>query len=377
MTADHGEGLGEHGEGTHGLFLYDSTLARPVGDGRPGHAGGPGAEDDRALDRRAADAARLQRHQLRRGLDGRSLRPAADGREMDDAPAYAESLYPAARARVGPAPFAGAPRPLQADRRAAPRALRPREGRGRDREPHRRRGGERRDARQGLQTALAQDAAGAPRPRSMRSRRAPHGARLRERRTRSARRARAAAARSEGRREADAPRSTAACRPRARIPTSRVRELTAVLAGGPRPADGAALPAPSPTRPRDRHDLAIAELRVVEKERAAHGRGRGGARRQPALRGQPRRGGAMLERAALREPAVPAAAALARRGPHRPGRREAAKARSNACSRWCPTTSRRCGGSATSTCSGAATLPAPGRRYARILALDAGDVEAR
>ena len=29
VTADHGEGLGEHGEGTHGLFVYDSTLKVP------------------------------------------------------------------------------------------------------------------------------------------------------------------------------------------------------------------------------------------------------------------------------------------------------------------------------------------------------------
>ena len=29
LTSDHGEGLGEHGESTHGLFLYDSTLHVP------------------------------------------------------------------------------------------------------------------------------------------------------------------------------------------------------------------------------------------------------------------------------------------------------------------------------------------------------------
>src|SRR5208337_1786489 len=29
VTGDHGEGLGEHGEETHGLFLYDSTLHVP------------------------------------------------------------------------------------------------------------------------------------------------------------------------------------------------------------------------------------------------------------------------------------------------------------------------------------------------------------
>ena len=30
VTGDHGEGLGEHGEDTHGLFLYDSTLHIPL-----------------------------------------------------------------------------------------------------------------------------------------------------------------------------------------------------------------------------------------------------------------------------------------------------------------------------------------------------------
>jgi len=30
VTGDHGEGLGEHGEETHGLFLYDSTLHIPL-----------------------------------------------------------------------------------------------------------------------------------------------------------------------------------------------------------------------------------------------------------------------------------------------------------------------------------------------------------
>ena len=36
VLADHGESLGEHGEHTHGVFLYDSTLAHPVHDGGPG-----------------------------------------------------------------------------------------------------------------------------------------------------------------------------------------------------------------------------------------------------------------------------------------------------------------------------------------------------
>jgi arylsulfatase A-like enzyme/Flp pilus assembly protein TadD len=38
VTADHGESLGDHGESTHGLFAYDSTIAVPLvvaGDGIP------------------------------------------------------------------------------------------------------------------------------------------------------------------------------------------------------------------------------------------------------------------------------------------------------------------------------------------------------
>ena len=38
VTGDHGEGLGEHGEETHGLFLYDSTLHIPLIVKAPGAA---------------------------------------------------------------------------------------------------------------------------------------------------------------------------------------------------------------------------------------------------------------------------------------------------------------------------------------------------
>lgn len=37
LTSDHGEGLGEHGEMTHGLFAYDQTLRIPLLLVRPGH----------------------------------------------------------------------------------------------------------------------------------------------------------------------------------------------------------------------------------------------------------------------------------------------------------------------------------------------------
>ena len=36
VTGDHGEGLGEHGESTHGLFIYDSTMHVPLIISQPG-----------------------------------------------------------------------------------------------------------------------------------------------------------------------------------------------------------------------------------------------------------------------------------------------------------------------------------------------------
>ena len=91
--SDHGEGLGEHGEGTHGLFVYDSTLKVPF------IVAGPGVPAGRVVPTVARgidvlptllDLAGLG---VRADVEGRSLRPAIEGREMEDAPTYAESLY--------------------------------------------------------------------------------------------------------------------------------------------------------------------------------------------------------------------------------------------------------------------------------------------
>ena len=92
--SDHGEGLGEHGEGTHGLFVYDSTLKVPFIVAGPGVAAGRVAPTvARGIDvlPTLLDYAGLK---LRPELEGRSLRPSIEGREMSDAPAYAETLYP-------------------------------------------------------------------------------------------------------------------------------------------------------------------------------------------------------------------------------------------------------------------------------------------
>ena len=94
VTADHGESLGEHGEGTHGIFVYDATLRVPwVMAGPQIPPGRVSLTVARSVDvlPTLLDYAGLPG---RTDVDGRSLRPAADGQEMSDAPAYAESLYP-------------------------------------------------------------------------------------------------------------------------------------------------------------------------------------------------------------------------------------------------------------------------------------------
>ena len=105
MTADHGESLGEHGEQTHGIFVYDATLRVPfilTGPGIP--AGMIVRAVARGVDVMPTliDLAGLQ---VPAGLDGRSLRPALDGDSMPDAPAYLEGLV--AERHLGWAPLYG------------------------------------------------------------------------------------------------------------------------------------------------------------------------------------------------------------------------------------------------------------------------------
>ena len=93
VTADHGESLGEHGEDTHGIFLYDSTIRVPLlvaGSGVP--AGVVAQTVARGVDVTPTllDFAGLPA----KGLEGRSLREAALGKALEDLPAYAESLHP-------------------------------------------------------------------------------------------------------------------------------------------------------------------------------------------------------------------------------------------------------------------------------------------
>ena len=105
LTADHGESFGEHGEETHGVFVYDATLRVPFIVAGPGIV--PGRTSPvvaRSIDivPTLLDLAGLGRLP---DVDGRSLRVALEGKTMADEPAYVESLL-AAR-HLGWAPLQG------------------------------------------------------------------------------------------------------------------------------------------------------------------------------------------------------------------------------------------------------------------------------
>jgi len=94
LVSDHGEGLGDHGEGEHGLLLYREALHVPVivrlpGGARGGTrvAGAVGLVDvaPTLLELTGASA---------EGFDGASLVPAFAARRASDRTVYAETLYP-------------------------------------------------------------------------------------------------------------------------------------------------------------------------------------------------------------------------------------------------------------------------------------------
>jgi choline-sulfatase len=95
VVGDHGEGLGEHHEDTHGIFLYDATTHVPLIIKLPGGSNARKlvAAQVRTLDILPTvldllDAPRPPR------LDGESLRPYLAGSENADRPALGETDYP-------------------------------------------------------------------------------------------------------------------------------------------------------------------------------------------------------------------------------------------------------------------------------------------
>jgi arylsulfatase A-like enzyme/tetratricopeptide (TPR) repeat protein len=95
FTADHGESLGEHGEDTHGLFVYDSTLHVPLILRYPArlHAGGRYAGLVSGVDL-APTLLELMGLPPMPTAQGRSVAAALTGGSIPErAPVYAESLY--------------------------------------------------------------------------------------------------------------------------------------------------------------------------------------------------------------------------------------------------------------------------------------------
>jgi arylsulfatase A-like enzyme/Flp pilus assembly protein TadD len=100
VVADHGEGLGEHGELTHGLLLYEPTLRVPFLLRSPGLPAGAVLRTPVSLVDLAPTLAGLLGKSLPapsgRTLDGRDLSAALrKGEEPAPADVYAETRYPA------------------------------------------------------------------------------------------------------------------------------------------------------------------------------------------------------------------------------------------------------------------------------------------
>ncbi len=94
VTADHGEGLGDHGEAEHGIFLYREALRVPLLLRLPGDAGAgtrvapPVAQVD--IPATLLDLAGVSAE----GLDGVSLRSVLAGGDPPARRVYSETLYP-------------------------------------------------------------------------------------------------------------------------------------------------------------------------------------------------------------------------------------------------------------------------------------------
>ena len=95
VTADHGEGLGDHGERHHGFFLYNSTINIPLIVRLPaGASGGTRVQNVARLTDIAPTVCSLLGVPLLPTFQGHSLMPEVEGKTLSPEPAYSETLYP-------------------------------------------------------------------------------------------------------------------------------------------------------------------------------------------------------------------------------------------------------------------------------------------
>ena len=93
MASDHGESLGEHGEQTHAVLIYESTLHVPLIMAGPGVPGGKEIADRVGLVDLLPTALALLGLDAPPGLVGRNLKIALEGRKLPGEGLYAESLF--------------------------------------------------------------------------------------------------------------------------------------------------------------------------------------------------------------------------------------------------------------------------------------------
>jgi arylsulfatase A-like enzyme/Flp pilus assembly protein TadD len=93
VAADHGEALGDHGEETHGVFLYDAVLHVPLVLRLPGARGARVTSRVRLADLAPTLLAAVG-VPTPSSMQGESMLPLVQGRDVHDRPAYAETEYP-------------------------------------------------------------------------------------------------------------------------------------------------------------------------------------------------------------------------------------------------------------------------------------------
>jgi arylsulfatase A-like enzyme/Flp pilus assembly protein TadD len=94
VLSDHGESFSEHGEYTHGVFLYDATLRIPFLMAGPGIPAGVRVKQQARTIDLLPTILELMGSKAPAGIQGTSLEPAFRGKEFHTAYAYAETLFP-------------------------------------------------------------------------------------------------------------------------------------------------------------------------------------------------------------------------------------------------------------------------------------------
>jgi arylsulfatase A-like enzyme/Flp pilus assembly protein TadD len=94
VLSDHGESLGEHGEFSHGVFLYDATIRIPWILAGPGVPQGKRVPDQARTIDLLPTIVELLGGNLSEKRQGVSLTPAFSGQSVETQDAYAETLFP-------------------------------------------------------------------------------------------------------------------------------------------------------------------------------------------------------------------------------------------------------------------------------------------